>query len=123
MKIRNVEIGSEHTFIIAEIGNNHNGSLDRAIQMIDMAKEMKVDCVKFQMRQLEHVYRQNTLNRLGDDLSTEYTLDLLSKFELTILEHKKIKEYCDKINIIYIVSMGQKSVYFINQMLRKTFGG
>ena len=71
MKIRNVEIGSEHTFIIAEIGNNHNGSLDRAIQMIDMAKEMKVDCVKFQMRQLEHVYRQNTLNRLGDDLSTE----------------------------------------------------
>ncbi len=117
MYIKNIEIGSEHTFVIAEIGNNHNGSFDRAIKMINLAKEMKVDCVKFQMRQLDYVYRQKTLKKQGDDLSTEYILDLLSRFELSIEEHKKLKEYCDEMKIIYMCTpWDEKSVSFLENL-------
>ena len=59
--IGNFEIGTGHTFVIAEIGNNHNGSFARAIEMIDLAKSMDVDCVKFQMRHIDEVYRPPVL--------------------------------------------------------------
>ena len=61
MQIGNRKISKQDTFIIAEIGNNHNGDIDRAIRMIDLAIEMNVDCVKFQMRKLDQVYRKKTL--------------------------------------------------------------
>ena len=48
MKIGNIKLSTFKTFIIAEIGNNHNGSFERAIKMIDLASEMNADCVKFQ---------------------------------------------------------------------------
>jgi len=49
-KILDFEIGVDRTFVIAEIGNNHNGSVERAKEMIDKAVEMGADCAKFQMR-------------------------------------------------------------------------
>jgi sialic acid synthase SpsE/sugar phosphate isomerase/epimerase len=94
--------GSEATYIIAEIGNNHNGSLERAFEMVDLSAEMGVDCAKFQMRHIEEVYRKKSLERTGDDLSTEYTLDLLEKFELSIEDHQKLFEYCEKKGILYL---------------------
>ena len=66
--INNFRIGSERTFIISEIGNNHNGSYEKAIQMIDDSIEIGVDCVKFQMRHLEEVYRSRSLSKDGEDL-------------------------------------------------------
>ena len=47
--ISNKIFSENHIFVIAEIGNNHNGNIDLAYQMIDKAKEIGVDCVKFQM--------------------------------------------------------------------------
>jgi sialic acid synthase len=44
----------EPAFIVAEIGNNHGGSLDTALQMIQMAAECGADAVKFQKRDLRH---------------------------------------------------------------------
>ncbi len=90
------------SYIIAEIGNNHNGSMKRAYKLIDLAIEMGADCAKFQMRELSSVYRKKTLNREEEDLSTEYTLDLLDRFELTKEEHKELKEYCDNKGIDYL---------------------
>ena len=47
--IENRKIGdSEPTFIIAEIGQNHNGNLDMALEMISVAKKCGADCAKFQ---------------------------------------------------------------------------
>ena len=71
------EVGGDRTFVIAEVGNNHNGSLERAIHMVDLAAEMGADCVKFQMRHLNEVYRRRSLRKDGEDLNTEYVLDLL----------------------------------------------
>ena len=52
LKIDNHIIQKGKTFVIAEIGNNHNGSFDKAIEMVCLAKKMGADCVKFQMRNL-----------------------------------------------------------------------
>jgi sialic acid synthase SpsE/sugar phosphate isomerase/epimerase len=94
IKIGQYEIGSGRTYIIAEIGNNHNGSLERAIELIDLALDAGADAVKFQMRHLDQVYRQRTLRKDGEDLGTEYVLDLLRRFELTVDEHRQLADYC-----------------------------
>ena len=95
-------IGAGRTYVIAEIGNNHNGSLDRAIQMIDLAADMGADCAKFQMRQLDEVYRQRTLLKDGEDLGTEYVLDLLRRFELSVDDHRHLANYCAQKGILYL---------------------
>jgi sialic acid synthase SpsE/sugar phosphate isomerase/epimerase len=102
MKISNFNIGKKSAFIIAEIGNNHNGSINLALEMVDAAKEVGADCVKFQMRNMSSVYRQKSLAKEGEDLGTEYVLDLLERFQLTVDEHKKVAKYCDKRGILYM---------------------
>ena len=102
MKIGNKEISDNGTFIIAEIGNNHNGNFDLAIKMIDQAIDIGVDCVKFQMRNLGEVYREKSLKKSGEDLGTEYIIDLLNKFELSVEQHHKLYKYCQDRNIIYM---------------------
>ena len=108
MKIGKFYINQGNTFVIAEIGNNHNGSFKRAKEMVDLAIESGADCVKFQMRDMEETYRKKTLQKKGDDLGTEYVLDLLERFQLTIDEHKKIFQYCNDKNIIYMCTPWDK---------------
>tara|TARA_X000000950_G_scaffold29542_1_gene31974 strand:+ start:4755 stop:6641 length:1887 start_codon:yes stop_codon:yes gene_type:complete len=102
MKIADFNIGKDKVFVIAEIGNNHNGSLSQAIKMIDAAIDAGADCVKFQMRNMKSVYRKKSLSKSGEDLGTEYILDLLKRFELSEDEHRKIAKYCQDKNILYM---------------------
>ena len=102
MKISNTVIGDSNIFVIAEIGNNHNGSVELAIEMVDSAVEMGADCVKFQMRDMASVYRKKSLEKQGEDLGTEYILDLLERFQLSADEHRVVNEYCLKKGIIYM---------------------
>ena len=95
-------IGAGRAYVIAEIGNNHNGSFDRAIQMIDLAADMGADCAKFQMRHLDEVYRQRTLRKDSDDLGTEYVLDLLRRFELSVDDHHRLADHCSEKGILYL---------------------
>ena len=101
-KIGDRSIGEKKVFVIAEIGNNHNGSMDRAFSLIDHCIEIGADCAKFQMRNLQEVYRSNSLNKQGDDLGVEYVIDLLDRFELSIDNHRELKDYCQKKGIIYL---------------------
>lgn len=102
LEIGNRVFSSKKVFIIAEIGNNHNGDFERAKKMIDMAVEMGADCAKFQMRHLDEVYRARTLKKDGEDLGTEYILDLLNKFELSKDEHRELAKHCEKRGIMYM---------------------
>jgi sialic acid synthase SpsE/sugar phosphate isomerase/epimerase len=102
MKIENFTIGSRRTFIIAEIGNNHNGDFDRAKLMIDKAVEMGADCAKFQMRQIKDIYRLKSLEKTGEDLGTEYIIDLLNKFELSVEIQRELSIYCKTKGILYL---------------------
>ena len=102
LQIGSFTIGDNRAFVIAEIGNNHNGSLERALQMVDLAVEMGADCAKFQMRHLDQVYRKRSLDKNGEDLGTEYILDLLNRFELNLEEHVKVAKYCRDKGILYL---------------------
>lgn len=69
--------------LVAEIGNNHNGSLDLARRLVDEAVAAGADCVKFQMRDMETLYRNaGAADDVSEDLGTQYTLDLLSRHQL-----------------------------------------
>ena len=46
MKIGNINVGNTHIFVIAQIGNNHNGSIERALKMIQSAADSGAHCVK-----------------------------------------------------------------------------
>jgi len=92
--------------VIAEIGNNHNGDYLRALELVDLAIAAGADCVKFQMRHLDYVYREKSLKKCGEDLGTEYILDLLYKFELTVDQHVSISQYCADKGIIYFAHLG-----------------
>ncbi len=89
-------------FVIAEIGNNHNGDFNRAIALIDAAKASGADCAKFQMRKLDEVYRASSLSGAEDDLSVEYTLDLLRRFELKTEDQMRLLNYCNQVGILYL---------------------
>lgn len=103
IQIGNHTIASgEPCFVIAEIGNNHNGDYDCAIALIDAAIEAGADCAKFQMRQLDEIYRSKSLAGTDDDLSVEYTLDLLRRFELSTDEQHRLSAYCAQKGIIYL---------------------
>ena len=102
MQISDFKLGGKRVFVIAEIGNNHNGSFDLALEMIDAAYEAGANCVKFQMRNMSSVYRKKSLAKQGEDLGTEYVLDLLERFQLSEDEHRKVAQYCNSKGILYM---------------------
>jgi N-acetylneuraminate synthase len=83
------------TFIVAEIGINHNGDLALAKRMIDAAADAGADCAKFQMRSMGALYRNaGDPNDVREDLGAQYTLDLLSRFQLTPEELDEAFDHC-----------------------------
>ena len=88
---------SGQPFVIAEIGNNHQGNLSTAFELIKSAKESGADCAKFQMRTMSSLYRKTTKS---NDLGAEYTLDLLSKFQLSDEELYKCFDYCGELGMM-----------------------
>jgi sialic acid synthase SpsE/sugar phosphate isomerase/epimerase len=87
------------SFIIAEIGNNHNGSIDLAKKLVDAASEAGADCVKFQLRDMDTLYKEKGKGT-SEDLGSEYTLDLLSRTQLSINEMFEIFDYVKEKELI-----------------------
>ncbi|MBT4370704.1 MAG: TIM barrel protein, partial [Candidatus Marinimicrobia bacterium] len=82
-------------FIIAEIGNNHNGDIELAKNMVDLAVEAGADCVKFQMRNVGKLYKNNgKSDDISADLGTQYVLDLLCRFQLSNNDLLEVFDYC-----------------------------
>ncbi|MDO5053651.1 MAG: N-acetylneuraminate synthase family protein, partial [Pseudoclavibacter sp.] len=83
LRIGRHEVGDgKPALLIAEIGINHNGSVDLAKRLVDLAKEARADVVKFQLRDMDALYRSAGADSAGEDLGPQYTLDLLSRFSL-----------------------------------------
>ena len=55
------------------------------------------------MRHLNQVYRKKSLTKSGEDLGTEYIIDLLDRFELSREdEHRSLSNYCEEKGILYM---------------------
>ena len=99
-------IGDEQpTFIIAEIGVNHNGILDLALELIEAAADAGADAVKFQKRDLSKLYPKKYLeNANAGEKTLRYLLPILQRVELTEDAYDTIVEYCRKKKIIFMAS-------------------
>ncbi|NBK93799.1 N-acetylneuraminate synthase [bacterium 1XD21-13] len=90
--------------IIAEAGVNHNGRLDLAMQLCDAAKNAGADVVKFQTWKTEKIITQSVSQaeyQIKNTGSQESQYNMLKHLELTYEEFRKIKQYCDKIGIMF----------------------
>jgi len=82
-------------FVIAEIGNNHNGDIGRAKRLVDAAIAAGADCAKFQMRDMASLYAGAGDPALAHrDLGAQYTLDLLSRHNLDQDALFEVFDYC-----------------------------
>lgn len=119
MKILNNKIGdNEKTFLIAEIGINHNGSIDKAIKMIDHAKDAGFDAVKFQTIVPELLMQKNTpLVEYQKKTNSENMFDLIKKYNFSRENFINLKKYCDNKKIIFLSTpFDNESAIFLDKI-------
>jgi sialic acid synthase SpsE/sugar phosphate isomerase/epimerase len=104
VKIRNRHIGEDYpTYIIAEAGINHNGSLETARVLVDAAVDAGADAVKFQKRDLPSLYPEDMLTHPEKyEQNFQYMLPLLQKVELSDDDYRKLRSYAAEKNIDFI---------------------
>ena len=110
-------VGDGHLcFIIAEIGINHNGSLEMAKKLIDAAIKASCDAVKFQKRTINVVYSSEELAKSRESMFGETNGDLKYGLELGEREYREINRYCAKNGILCFASpWDEASVDFLEQ--------
>ena len=91
-------------FICAEIGINHNGSIDIAKKLIDLAVSSGCDAVKFQKRNVEKVYSKQLLDQPRESPWGSTQREQKLGLELSEKEYKIIDSYCKKKKIPWYLS-------------------
>ena len=109
IKIGNRFIGNGHpTYIIAEIGANFDGSIEKAKKLVDAAKEAGADCAKFQTFKTEWIVSEGGFSRMqlkGVHGSWGRTVsDVFRDAEFPRLWHREVSDYCRKIGIDFSTS-------------------
>lgn len=117
VKIGNKIVGDGHPcFVVAEIGINHNGSVDLAKRIIDIAVATGCDAVKFQKRTVDVVYSKEELAKERKSIYGNTNGDLKRGLEFGLREYKIIDKYCKKKNILWFASCWDEgSVDFISK--------
>ena len=119
------DLSSNKVFIIAEAGVNHNGSIDLAKKLIDVASDSGADAVKFQTFKAENLATKNA-KKANYQMETtnikESQFDMLKKFELDVETHKQLISYCNKKSIMFLSSpFDQDSINLLNNLGLETF--
>jgi N,N'-diacetyllegionaminate synthase len=106
IKIKNKIIGPGHpTFIIAEIGMNHNGDVELGKKMIDAAVECGCDAAKFQIFTAEKLVTKDARTYGNEDGHLpDYQQEMYKKHELSKQQWSELKKHCDKKSIIFFAS-------------------
>jgi N,N'-diacetyllegionaminate synthase len=106
LDISSIKVGkNQPILIIAEAGICHDGSLEKAKQLVDIAKEAGADVVKFQTWLTEELCLPDTekaeyqKEQTGEE---ETQFDMIKKLELSYNEFEELKKYCDEKDIIFM---------------------
>lgn len=116
INIGNIQVGDDHPcFIVAEIGINHNGSLEIAKKLIDTAASSGCNAVKFQKRTPEICVPLEQRNKMRETPWGYISyMDYREKMEFGPKEYKEIDKYCKEKGIQWFVSCwDETSVDFI----------
>ncbi len=117
VKIGKHWVGDGHpAYIVAEIGINHNGDLDIAKKLIDVAVLAGCQAVKFQKRTIEVVYSKEELERPRESPFGTTNGDLKRALEFGLEQYREIDRYCKEKGIDWFASCWDEgSVDFIDQ--------
>ncbi len=109
---------NQPTYIIAEIGINHNGSVRTAHDLIDAAKDAGADAIKLQKRHLPSLYPQDILdNSEKYEQHFQYMIPLLKQVELTEQDYMELKEHALEKGIDFICTpFDRKSADFLEEL-------
>ena len=108
------EVGNP--YIIAEIGINHNGDVEIAKKLIDMAKECGCHAVKFQKRTIDIVYKKALLDSFRESPWGTTQRDQKEALEFGKREYDIIDSYCHEKNMTWFASVwDEKSLGFLRQ--------
>jgi len=103
-------------FVIAEIGINHNGDLDIAKQLIDVAKMAGADAVKFQKRAIDLVYSKEMLDGPRESPWGATQREQKEGLEFGLKDYQAIDAYCKEKGIEWFASAwDMESVNFLSQ--------
>ena len=112
-------------FIIAEAGVNHNGSIDLAKKLIDVASSSGADAVKFQTFKAENLVSKNAQKAEYQKKTTdnkESQFDMIKKLELDNKTHKTLISYCQSKNIMFLSSpFDIDSIMLLNNLSLEIF--
>ena len=112
-------------FIIAEAGVNHNGSIELAYELIDVASESGADAVKFQTFKAENLVSKNAEKAEYQKQTTdasESQFDMIKRLELDIDAHKKLIDYCQEKDIMFLSTpFDHESIDLLNELQLQIF--
>ncbi len=94
------------TYIIAEVGPNHNGSLSMAIKYIDLISKSGANAVKFQLAQPANVYSSDSFKAVYQKKNdgSRPIIEMSKKIQLSFDDHLKLSKYAKKKGIDYLCS-------------------
>lgn len=112
-------------FIIAEVGVNHNGSLDLAKQLVDVASLCGADAVKFQTFKASTLVTKTARQadyQTANTQKEESQFDMLTRLELSAADHHALFEYCGLKNIEFMSTpFDLHSIQFLAELGVKRF--
>lgn len=104
-------------YIIAEIGCNHNGSVELAKKMVDAAVETGVDAVKFQTFKADKLiskYAPKAEYQKKTTGNSDTQLEMTKKLELSFDQYLEMKQYCETKNVdVFSTAFDQESLDFL----------
>jgi len=92
------------TYIISEIGINHNGDMELAKELIQKSKQSGCDAVKFQKRDIESVYTKEELDTPRESPFGTTTREQKEGIEFSIEQYKELEQFCRELELDFIVS-------------------
>jgi len=117
LKIHDTLVGDgQPSFFIAEIGINHNGDLELAKKLIELADASGCNAVKFQKRTVDVVYTAAELAAPRESPFGDTNGDLKRGLEFGLEEYREIDRYCRELGILWLASCWDEgAVDFIDQ--------
>ncbi len=94
---------NQPTYVIAEIGINHNGDLDRARRLVEAAAHCRADAVKFQKRRLQSLYPREVIEETHRfEQHFQYMIPILKQVELSEDAYRELKQQAEDLGLDFL---------------------